>query len=89
MKLKSRKLEGKLVALLAADGFDHVELAIPKAPLKAAWADVEVISLHDGKVRGMNLTEPTRTVRVRQSQEARRSAAALTALTAVVLRKSA
>ena len=64
MKLKSRKLEGKRVAILAADGFEYVELAIPKAALKAAGAEVEVISLHEGKIRGMNLTEPTRTVRV-------------------------
>lgn len=64
MKLDRSKLRGKRVAILAADGFEYVELAIPKAALWAAGAETEVISLHEGKIRGMNLTEPTRTVKV-------------------------
>lgn len=64
MKLPKRKLRGKRVAVLAADGFEYVELAIPRAALRMAGARVDVISLHDGKIRGMNLTEPTRKVRV-------------------------
>ena len=58
------KLRGKKIAILAGDGFEYVELSIPKAALKAAGADVDVVSLHDGRIRGMNLTEPTRTVKV-------------------------
>lgn len=57
-------LRGKKVAVLAADGFEYVELAVPVKALRAAGADVEVVSLHGGKIRGMNLTEPTRAVRV-------------------------
>jgi protease I len=57
-------LRGKKVAILAGDGFEYAELAVPAAALKAAGADVEVVSLHEGRIRGMNLTEPTRTVRV-------------------------
>ena len=64
MDSKKKSLKGKRIAIIAADGFEYVELAVPKAALDLAGADVEVISLHGGKIRGMNLTEPTRTVRV-------------------------
>jgi protease I len=60
----AKTLSGKRVAVLAADGFEYVELSVPRAALKLAGASVSIISLHDGKIRGMNLTEPTRTVRV-------------------------
>jgi protease I len=64
MKLDKTKLHGKRIGILAGDGFEYAELAVPKAALKAAGADVEVISLHQGRIRGMNLTEPTRSVHV-------------------------
>jgi protease I len=64
MKLETGKLRGKKVAILAGDGFELTELSVPKAALKAAGADVDVVSLHEGRIRGMNLTEPSRTVRV-------------------------
>jgi protease I len=64
MHLDQKKLLGKKIGILAGDGFEYAELAIPKAALKAAGAKVEVISLHEGRIRGMNLTEPTRTVHV-------------------------
>jgi protease I len=64
MNLDEKKLSGKKIGILAGDGFEYAELAVPKAALKAAGADVQVISLHEGRIRGMNLTEPTRTVRV-------------------------
>jgi protease I len=64
MNIDKNKLSGKKIGILAGDGFEYVELAVPKAALSAAGAEVEVISLHEGRIRGMNLTEPTRTVRV-------------------------
>jgi len=64
MNLDRDKLRGKKIGILAGDGFEYAELAVPKAALKTAGADVEIISLHEGRIRGMNLTEPTRTVRV-------------------------
>jgi protease I len=64
MNLDRKKLQGKKIAILAGDGFEYVELAVPKAALKAAGAAVEVISLHEGRIRGMDLTEPTATVHV-------------------------
>lgn len=64
MNLDRNKLRGKKIGILAGDGFEYAELAVPKAALLAAGAEVEVISLHEGRIRGMNLTEPTRTVAV-------------------------
>jgi protease I len=64
MHFDTNKLRGKKIAILAGDGFEYAELAVPKAALKAAGADVDVVSLHEGRIRGMNLTEPTRTVPV-------------------------
>jgi protease I len=64
MNLDKQKLRGKNIGILAGDGFEYVELAVPMAALKAAGANVEIISLHEGRIRGMNLTEPTRTVHV-------------------------
>jgi protease I len=69
MKPTTDQLQGKRVAILAADGFEYVELSVPKAALLAAGAEVEVISLHEGRIRGMNLTEPTKAVRVDRTVE--------------------
>jgi protease I len=73
MKATKSRLRGKKVGVLVADGFEYVELAIPMKALKAAGAAVEIISLHHGKVRGVNLTEPTRTVRVQKTFEEART----------------
>jgi protease I len=62
--IRTGSLRGKRIAILAADGFEHVELSIPRAALFIAGATCRVISLREGRIRGMNLTEPTRTVRV-------------------------
>lgn len=53
-----KKLGGKRIAVLAADGFEQVELTAPVAALKEAGADVDVVSLHGGRIRGMNLHQP-------------------------------
>jgi protease I len=63
----SGALRAKRIAILAADGFEYIELILPKHALWWARAKVDVISLHAGRIRGMNLTEPTRTVRVDRS----------------------
>ncbi len=63
MKSNSR-LQGQRIAALAADGFEMVELMVPLTALRAAGAQVDVISLRDGRIRGVNLHEPARRVRV-------------------------
>src|SRR5204862_7425382 len=59
-----QKLKGRRIAALAADGFEKVELVIPMKALQAAGADVEVISLRHGNIRGVNLHEPASRVNV-------------------------
>jgi protease I len=64
MSVISSRLRGHRVAILAADGFEMVELVVPMMALRAQGAKVEVISLRRGRIRGVNLHEPARRVRV-------------------------
>lgn len=64
MRTEKQKLRGKRIAILAADGFEYVELVVPKKALEIAGAETEIVSLHEGKIRGMNISEPTKAVRV-------------------------
>ncbi|WP_194725659.1 type 1 glutamine amidotransferase domain-containing protein [Noviherbaspirillum malthae] len=57
-------LAGRRIAVLAVDGFEKVELAVPVAALKMEGADVDIISLHPGRIRGVNLHEPASKVHV-------------------------
>lgn len=45
-------LSGKKIAILATHGFEQSELEIPLAKLKAAGAEVDVISLAPGEIKG-------------------------------------
>ena len=53
----ARKLEGKRVAILAADGFEQVEMTKPRDALKEAGAETKIVSLKSGKIQGMNHME--------------------------------
>jgi protease I len=57
-------LEGRRIAVLAADGFEKVELAVPVAAMRAAGAGVDIVSLRKGHIRGVNLHEPAGRVQV-------------------------
>jgi len=59
-----QRLKGRRIAALAADGFEKVELTIPMKALRAAGAQVDVISLRHGSIRGVNLHEPAGRVHV-------------------------
>jgi protease I len=59
-----QQLEGKRIAVLAADGFEKVELTVPVLALRAAGAEVDIISLRLGHIRGVNLHEPASRVKV-------------------------
>ena len=50
-------LTGKKVAILATDGFEQVELTEPMEKVKAAGADVDIVSLESGEIQGMNHDE--------------------------------
>lgn len=62
--MAKRVLKGRRVAVLAADGFEKVELTIPVMTLKLAGAKVDIVSLREGRIRGVNLHEPASRVRV-------------------------
>lgn len=59
-----RKLKGRRIAVLAADGFEKVELTIPVNALRLSGATCHVISLRHGRIRGVNLHEPASRVHV-------------------------
>lgn len=57
-------LAGRRIAVLAADGFEKLELTAPVKALRAAGARVDIVSLRRGRIRGVNLHEPASRVRV-------------------------
>ena len=61
---RNKPLAGRRIAVLATDGFEMVELVVPAAAMRLAGAMVDVISIHPGRIRGMNLHEPASTVGV-------------------------
>ena len=48
------ELNGKRVAILAADGVERVELEQPRQTLDQAGARTELLSLHDGQIQARN-----------------------------------
>jgi protease I len=60
-------LKGRRIAVLAADGFEKIELSVPVAALRVAGAEVDIISLHRGRIRGVNLHEPAGKVPVNKT----------------------
>ena len=52
-----KRLEGKKVAILVANGFEQVELTEPKKALEEAGAITEIVSPADGEVQGWNHDE--------------------------------
>lgn len=47
-------LQGKKIAILATDGFEQSELLKPKQALEEAGAQVSVVSLKSGEIKGWN-----------------------------------
>ena len=56
-KSESQKLSGKKIAIVATDGFEEAELLEPKKALEQAGADVEIISLKSGSIKGWNKSD--------------------------------
>ena len=48
------KLDGKRIAFLATDGVEQIELTEPLKAVRAAGAEVELISLKKGEFQGFN-----------------------------------
>lgn len=60
----SRRLSKRKIAVLAADGYEKVELVIPLRALQVAGAKTEIVSLRAGRIRGVNLHMPATRVGV-------------------------
>src|SRR5438477_9945408 len=52
--LMARKLDGKKVAILVADGFEQVGMTKPREALEQAGAQTKIVSLKPGQIQGMN-----------------------------------
>src|SRR3954467_14961221 len=64
MKLNRNKLAKRKVAVLVADGFEMAEFMIPVNALRLAGAEITVVSLRRGRIRGVNLHEPAHKIHV-------------------------
>jgi protease I len=58
------KAEGKVMAILATDGFEESELFSPKAAIEAAGGRAEVVSDHDGEIQGFRHMDKGRSIQV-------------------------
>ena len=64
-----RTLKGRRIAVLAADGFEKVELTVPLRALRAAGAKVDLVSLRRGRIRGLNVNLSATRMRVDRTVE--------------------
>ncbi len=61
------KLKGKRIAILATNGFEQSELEVPRDKLKAAGAEVDVVSLSSGEIKGWDKKDWGRPVKVNKT----------------------
>jgi deglycase len=62
------ELQGKKIAILAADGVEQVEYEKPKAAVEEAGASTELLSLQEGDIQAMhNDSEPAKKIPVDKS----------------------
>lgn len=52
--MMSNELQGKRIAILAADGVEKVELEQPREALQGAGAEVQLLSLKSGEIQARN-----------------------------------
>lgn len=62
--MADQSLQGRRVAVLATNGFEQSELEKPVEALKAAGAEVEVVSPRQGRIQGMEHDDKGRMVEV-------------------------
>jgi protease I len=67
--MADKQLKGKKVAILAADMFERVELEEPRKALEDSGAQTEVVSIHDGEIKGFDHFDPVNTVKVDRTVE--------------------
>jgi len=64
-----QKLQGKRVAIVAADMVERVELIEPRQALENAGAEIELVSLKPGKIRSFDHFDPADEVPVDKAVE--------------------
>jgi protease I len=67
--MTEQKLQGKRVAIIAADMVEQVELTEPRKALEEAGAQIDLISLKPGEIRGFNHFDPADTFPVDRTAE--------------------
>lgn len=60
----ANELQGKRIAFLAADGVEQIELTKPWEAVKNAGAEVELLSIKEGEIQGVNHMDKADTFRV-------------------------
>ena len=65
----ANELQGKRVAILAADMVERVELVEPRKALEDAGATVELVSLEEGEIRSFDHFDPSEAVAVDRTVE--------------------
>jgi protease I len=72
--MRAGRLQGLRVAVLVADGFEQVEVTRPLKELIRQGAIVDIVSLHRGSIRGMNLMRAGIKLRVNRTVDQARPA---------------
>ena len=67
--MAERKLQGKKVAIIAADMVEQVELVEPRKALDDAGAETHLVSLKPGEIQGFNHFEPADKFKVDKTVE--------------------
>jgi protease I len=67
--MPDQKLQGKRVAILAADMVEQVELVEPRKALEEAGAQIDLVSLEPGEIQGFNHFAPADTFTVDKTAE--------------------
>jgi protease I len=67
--MAEQPLQGKRVAIIAADMVERVELVEPRKALEAAGAKTELISIKPGEIRSFNHFDPADTFKVDRTAE--------------------
>jgi len=65
----ANELKGKKIAFLAADMVEQVELTEPWKALEEAGAELELVSIKDGKIQGFNHYDKADTFKVDKTAE--------------------
>jgi deglycase len=60
----ANELANKRILILAAHGFEQLELEVPRDRLKAAGAQVDIVSPEEGEIKGWDKTDWGRPVKV-------------------------